>query len=78
VTYIRPASSGTVAADAVLAAVRPETRLVTVMHVNNETGAIQPIARIADGLQGRDCLFHVDAAQSFGRELTISGIRASI
>jgi cysteine desulfurase len=70
VTYIRPASDGTVAADAVLAAVRPETRLVTVMHVNNETGAIQPIARIADGLQGRDCRFHVDAAQSFGRELT--------
>src|SRR5262245_44549840 len=70
VTYVRPASDGTVAVDAVLAAVRSETRLVTVMHVNNETGAIQPIAGIADALQGRDCAFHVDAAQSFGRELT--------
>jgi cysteine desulfurase len=70
VTYVRPASDGTVAVDAVLAAVRPDTRLVTVMHVNNETGAIQPIAGIADALRGRDCVFHVDAAQSFARELT--------
>ena len=70
VTYVRPESDGAVAADAVLAAVRPETRLVTVMHVNNETGAIQPIARIAEALRERDCVFHVDAAQSFGRELT--------
>src|SRR5262245_24451735 len=65
VTFIRPGSDGVVAADAVLAAVRPDTRLVTVMHVNNETGAIQPVAEIADGLSGRDCAFHVDAAQSF-------------
>ena len=70
VTYVDPGSDGIVAVDAVLAAVRPETRLVTVMHVNNETGAIQPVAGIADGLRGRDCVFHVDAAQSFGRELT--------
>ena len=70
VTYVRPESGGAVTADAVLAAVRPETRLVTVMHVNNETGAIQPIADIAEALRGRDCVFHVDAAQSFGRELT--------
>src|SRR6185436_1890859 len=60
VTYVRPASDGTVAADAVVAAVRRGTRLVTVMHVNNETGAIQPITGIADALQGRDCVFHVD------------------
>jgi cysteine desulfurase len=70
VTYVRPGTDGVVATDAVLAAVRPETRLVSVMHVNNETGAIQPIAAIAEGLQGRDSVFHVDAAQSFGRELT--------
>ena len=70
VTYVRPGSGGAVAAEAILAAVRPETRLVTVMHVNNETGAVQPIAGIADALRGRDCVFHVDAAQSFGRELT--------
>jgi cysteine desulfurase len=70
VTYVRPESNGSVTVDAVLAEVRPQTRLVSVMHVNNETGAIQPIAGIADALRGRDCVFHVDAAQSFGRELT--------
>jgi len=70
VTYVRPETNGTVTPDAVVGAVRPETRLVSVMHVNNETGAIQPIGRIADALRGRDCVFHVDAAQSFGRELT--------
>jgi cysteine desulfurase len=40
------------------------------MHVNNETGAIQPIVGIADAVRERDCVFHVDAAQSFGREVT--------
>ena len=69
VTYVRPGADGTVTVEAVLAAVRPDTRLVTVMHVNNETGAIQPIAGIADALRARDCAFHVDAAQGFGREL---------
>ena len=70
VTYVRPESNGSVTVDAILAEVRPQTRLVSVMHVNNETGAIQPIAGIADALRGRTCVFHVDAAQSFGRELT--------
>jgi cysteine desulfurase len=70
VTAIRPDQHGVVDARAVLAAVRPDTLLVTVMHVNNETGTIQPIGTIADGLRNSDCLFHVDAAQSFARELT--------
>ena len=37
------------------------------MHANNETGAIQPIEEIADGLPREDIYFHVDAAQTFGR-----------
>ena len=69
VTFIRPRSDGAVDAAAVLGAVRPDTRLVSVMHVNNETGTIQPIAAIADGLQNPDCVLHVDAAQSFARLL---------
>lgn len=69
VTLVPPRADGRVEADDVLAAVRPDTRLVTVMHVNNETGALQPIERIAAGLDGRGAYFHVDAAQSFGREL---------
>jgi cysteine desulfurase len=39
------------------------------MHVNNETGVIQPIEQIADRLGGPDAYFHVDAAQGFGRDL---------
>lgn len=69
VTLIRPARSGQVAADAVLAAVRPDTLLVSVMHVNNETGVIQPIADIADGLPEGGVYLHVDAAQGFGKEI---------
>lgn len=69
VTWVRPGHDGVVEAEAVLGAVRPETVLVTVMHVNNETGTIQPIGAIAEGLADAGCLFHVDAAQSFAREL---------
>jgi cysteine desulfurase len=69
VTLIRPGSDGVVDAATVLGAVRPDTLLVSVMHVNNETGTIQPIAAIGDGLQNPDCVFHVDAAQSFARLL---------
>jgi len=66
-TFIRPGSDGRVSADAVLAAVRPDTLLVSVMHANNETGALQPIERIAAGLIGTGAFLHVDAAQSFGK-----------
>ncbi|MCC7383192.1 MAG: cysteine desulfurase [Deltaproteobacteria bacterium] len=50
-----------------LAAVRPETRLVSLMWVNNELGTIHPIAELAAALRERGVLFHVDAAQAFGR-----------
>src|SRR5436190_1311274 len=59
-----------VQADAVLAAVRPDTLLVSMMHVNNETGVTQPVAEIAEGLGKRTALFHADAAQGFGKDLT--------
>src|SRR5262249_11013612 len=69
VTLVDPDPTGVVDAHRMLAAIRPDTLLVSLMHVNNETGAIQPIAGVADGLAGTDVFFHVDAAQSFGREL---------
>ena len=67
VTRISPTPGGWVDAEQVLAAVRPDTVLVSVMHVNNETGVIQPIAKIAAGLQDSEVRFHVDAAQGFGK-----------
>ncbi len=68
VTLVAPEPSGRVRAEALIAAIRPETLLVSVMHVNNETGVIQPIAEVAEQLQDRAVFFHVDAAQGFGRE----------
>lgn len=69
VTLIRPDRHGHVAAADILAAIRPDTLLISLMHANNETGALQPIERVADGLTDDDVYFHVDAAQTFGREL---------
>ncbi|MGD9537115.1 MAG: cysteine desulfurase DndA [Alphaproteobacteria bacterium] len=69
VTLVRPEPGGAVSAEAVKAALRPDTLLVSVMHVNNETGARQPIGGIASVLNGHDAYFHVDAAQGFGKEL---------
>lgn len=61
--------SGSVSADAIKNALRPDTVLVSVMQVNNETGARQPIADLAALLAGHDAFFHVDAAQGFGKDL---------
>jgi cysteine desulfurase len=69
VTLVAPAAHGAVDAEAIAAAVRRDTLLVSMMHVNNETGVIQPVAAVADALEGTDTYLHVDAAQSFAREL---------
>ena len=60
-------SYGRVDPRAVAAAVRPDTALVSVMHANNETGTIQPIAEIARLIKPLGVLFHTDAAQSAGK-----------
>ena len=70
VTTIRPQQSGAVSADEVLSAVRENTLLVSVMHVNNETGVRQPIELIADGLTDPSVYLHTDAAQGFGKDIT--------
>lgn len=67
VTYINPDSSGAVTAEQIKSALRPETLLVSVMHVNNETGVIQPLEEIASALGEHEAYFHVDAAQGFGK-----------
>jgi cysteine desulfurase len=69
VTLLAPGSNGRVDADAVRLALRPDTGLVSVMHVNNETGVVQPIKEIAALLGEHDAFFHVDAAQGFGKDL---------
>jgi len=55
--------------DAIRQRLRPDTLLVSVMHANNETGVLQPILEIGECLAGGETLYHVDAAQSFGKEV---------
>lgn len=50
-------------------ALRPDTLLVSTMQANNETGVLQPLTEVADIVANRDILWHVDAAQGFGKEL---------
>ncbi|HEX7081401.1 MAG TPA: cysteine desulfurase family protein [Gammaproteobacteria bacterium] len=67
VTYVPCGADGVVSAERIAAALRPDTALVSVMHVNNETGAIQPILEIAGVCKAHGVPFHVDAAQSVGK-----------
>jgi cysteine desulfurase len=67
VTYVKPQADGLVRSADVLSALRPDTLLVTVMHVNNETGVVQPLDEIAAGMANHPAYLHVDAAQSFGK-----------
>jgi len=65
ITYLKPNKQGVITADLVKSAIKPETILVSIMHVNNELGTINPIAEIGNVCQHQDILFHSDAAQSF-------------
>lgn len=69
VTLIKPETDGAVTAAAVAGALRPDTLLVSVMHVNNETGIVQPLDEIAKALAKHEAFFHVDAAQGFGKRI---------
>lgn len=69
VTVLPVTDAGAIDVEAFRAALRDDTFLVSIMHVNNETGVMQPIAEIAEILEGRDTWFHVDGAQSFGKSL---------
>lgn len=67
VTYLHPESDGLLDLGKLESALRPDTILVSVMHVNNEIGVIQDIASIGELLRNRGIIFHVDAAQSAGK-----------
>ena len=67
VTYLDPEPNGLVSLKKLEAAMRPDTILVSLMHVNNEIGVIQDITAIGKLARARGILFHTDAAQSAGK-----------
>ena len=67
VTYLDPQANGLLDLDVLKAAIRDDTTLISVMHVNNEIGVIQDIEAIGRITRERKILFHVDAAQSPGK-----------
>ncbi|HWU68985.1 MAG TPA: aminotransferase class V-fold PLP-dependent enzyme [Stenotrophobium sp.] len=67
VTYLKPDAQGHIAAEPVMAALTPETALVSLMWVNNEIGTVNPVETLAPLLRERGILFHVDAVQAAGK-----------
>ncbi|VTU07976.1 cysteine desulfurase [Actinobacillus indolicus] len=67
VTYLEPETTGLIDLAKFEAAIRPDTILVSVMHVNNEIGVIQPIEEIGKICRAKKIIFHVDATQSVGK-----------
>lgn len=67
VTYLPVAGDGGINMDALESAIRPDTVLVALMHANNETGVLHPIARIAELTSKHQTLFFCDATQAVGK-----------
>lgn len=66
VTYLKPDSEGRISPRQLEEAVRPDTALVSVMYVNNETGSVQPIRELAAICHGHEIPLHTDAVQAVG------------
>ena len=67
VTYLEPTSDGIISAEQVSEALREDTILVSLMHVNNEIGVVTDITAIGEVTRSKKVIFHVDAAQSTGK-----------
>jgi cysteine desulfurase len=67
VTLLKPDTTGIVAPEQIAQALRPDTTLVSLMHVNNEIGVVQDVSTVGALCRARGVLFHVDAAQSAGK-----------
>jgi cysteine desulfurase len=67
VTWLRVTQDGIIDLDHLAGAIRPDTRLVSIMGANNETGVVQPMAEISQICRQRGTLLHSDLVQSFGK-----------
>ena len=66
-TYLAPKSDGLIDLKELEAAMRDDTILVSIMHVNNEIGVVQDIAAIGELCRSKGIIYHVDATQSVGK-----------
>ncbi len=79
VTYLEPDTRGVITPEAVTEALREETILVSLMHVNNEIGSINDIAAIGEITRSKGIMFHVDAAQSAGKlEIDLASLKVDL
>ena len=79
VTYIEPGEDGIITPALVAAALREDTILVSVMHVNNEIGTINDLAAIGELTRARGILLHSDAAQSTGKvEIDLEAMKVDL
>lgn len=79
VSILQVDASGTVDPDRLAALIRPDTTVVSIMHANNETGAIQPLEAIAKLCEEKGVFLHTDAVQTFGKltlTATLPGLSA--
>lgn len=69
VSYINPREDGIIHTEDIVGSLRPDTILVSVMHINNETGALHPIEEIARAVKNKnpECLVHSDGVQAIGK-----------
>lgn len=67
VYYADVDSTGAVSPEDIIAHIDDSTILVSIMHVNNETGAIMPVDKIGAAIDHKSCVLHVDAVQSYGK-----------
>lgn len=79
VTYLDPSEEGIISPEQVKDALREDTILVSVMHVNNEIGTVNDIAAIGEITRANKVLFHVDAAQSAGKtEIDVEAMKVDL
>ena len=71
ITYLRPTSECLIEPESIKNALRPDTLMVSIIHVNNETGVIQALDDISQILCDHPAFFHTDASQGFGKELDL-------
>jgi cysteine desulfurase len=78
-TYLDVQENGLVDLEALKAAIRPDTVVISVMFVNNEVGVIQPIAEIGELCREKGIIFHVDAAQATGKvDIDLSKLKVDL